>query len=315
MSEKLPANATAPTQDRVTPTDRESAIARVARGQHGLITRRQLATLGFDDDAIRYRGRAGRLHRIHRGVYAVGHTALTASARRLAAVLALGTRAVASHITAAAIWGIRPSASGFVHVSVPGDARGRAGIRVHHRALTDDDCDRRDAIPVTSLARTLVDLGDVVPAVQVRNAFVRAEQLRLVDMVAIDAALTRAGRSPGPRRLREVLRVYDPRWEQTRSGLELAFLDVAQGFALPAPEVNAWVDHTFLVDALWRPQRLIVEVDSARFHDIPSARRDDARRDRALRAGGYRVLRVRDEELNGSPARVAASIARALAAS
>ncbi len=301
MSEKRAANA-------------EAAIARVAQRQHGLVTRRQLTGLGFGDDAIGYRVRAGRLHRLHRGVYAVGHTAMTVSARRLAAVLALGDLALASHVTAAAIWDLRQTSSGLVHVTVPGGARGRPGIRVHRRAPAGAGRARRDAIPVTSPARTLVDLGDVVPTVQVRNAFVRAEQLRLIDMDAIDDALARAGRFPGPRRLREVLRAYDPRWERTRSNLELAFLDLATRFALPPPEVNAWIEHTFLVDALWRPQRLIAEVDSARFHDTPSARRDDARRDHALRAHGYRILRVRDEQLDDRPATVAATIARALTA-
>ena len=296
-------------------TNREAAIARVARDQHGLITTRQLVALGFDDAAIRYRVRAGRLHRVQRGVYAVGHTAMTVSARRLAAVLALGDLAFASHITAAAIWGIRQTASGLIHVTVPGAARDRAGIRVHRRASADADRTRRDAIPVTSLARTLVDLGDVVPTVQVRNAFVRAEHLRLVDMKAIDDALARAGRFPGPRRLREVLRVYDPRWERTRSALELAFLDLTAQFALPPAEVNAWIEDTFLVDALWRPQRLVVEVDSPRFHDTPSARRDDARRDHALRSSGYRVLRMRDADIERRSPAAAATIARALATS
>jgi predicted transcriptional regulator of viral defense system len=296
-------------------TNREAAIARVARDQHGLITIRQLLALGFDEAAIRYRVRAGRLHRVRRGVYAVGHTALTVSGRRLAAVLALGDLALASHITAAAIWGLRQTASGLIHVTVPGTARDRAGIRVHRRVLTDADRARHEAIPVTSLARTLVDLGDVVPPVQVRNAFVRAEQLRLIDMQAIDDALARAGRFRGSATLREVLRVHDPRWERTRSNLELAFLDLASAFALPRPEVNAWIEDAFLVDALWRPQRVIVEVDSRRFHDTPTGRRDDARRDHDLQALGYRVLRVRDEEIERRSPVAATQIARLLAGS
>ena len=296
-------------------TSREAEIARVAGGQHGLITIRQLLALGFDEAAVRYRVRAGRLHRVRRGVYAAGHTALTVSGRRLAAVLALGDLALASHITAAAIWGIRQTTYGLIHVTVPGTARDRAGIRVHRRVLSDEDRAEHDGIPVTSLARTLVDLGDVVPAVQVRNAFVRAEQLRLVDMRAIDDALARAGRFRGSATLREVLRVHDPRWERTRSNLELAFLDLATEFAVPPPEVNAWIEDAFLVDALWRPQRLVVEVDSRRFHDTPTGRRDDARRDHALRALGYRVLRVREEDIELRSPVAAARIARLLAGS
>ena len=291
---------------------REAAIARVASRQHGLITTRQLLRLGFDDAAIRYRVAAGRLHRVHRGVYAVGHHALTVSARRLAAVLAFGDDAVASHITAAAIWDIRQTSSRLIHVTVPGHARDRDRIRVHRRARYQDDVAVRDAIPVTSLARTLVDLGDVAPAVQVRNAFVRAEQLRLIDMRAIDDALGRAGRFTGAASLREVLRVYDPRWQQTRSGLELAFLDLTQQFALPRPEVNAWIANEVLVDALWRDQRVIVEVDSARYHEVPSARRDDARRDHRLSGLGYRVIRAPEHDIARERATLATTIARAL---
>ena len=112
-----------------------------------------------------------------------------------------------------------------------------------------------------------------------------------------------------------MLRVYDPRWERTRSGLELAFLDLTAQFALGPAEVNAWIEDTFLVDALWRPQRLVVEVDSPRFHDTPSARRDDARRDHALRSSGYRVLRMRDADIERRSPAAAATIARALATS
>ena len=290
----------------------EARIAVIATRQHGLITTRQLAALGFTSQSIARRAAAGRLHRIHRGVYAVGHSALTASSRRLAAVLAFGLSALASHATAAAIWDVRQTSSGLIHVTIAGDARSRPGIRAHRRAITASERSRRDSIPVTSLARTLVDLGDVVPATQVRNAFVRAEQLRLVDTEAIDAALERAGRTCGAARLREVLRVYDPRWEQTRSTLELAFLDLAQQFALPEPEVNAWIENRFLVDALWRDARVIVEADSRRFHQTPSARRDDARRDRALAARGYRVVRVTHDDITDRSAPTAARISREL---
>ena len=279
----------------------ERAIATVARRQHGLITLRQLCAIGFDRSAIARRVAAGRLHRVHRGVYAVGHLALTRSGHRLAAVLAVSDQALASHITAAAIWEIRTTSSPRIDVTTSGRQRSRGAIRVHERAIHADDRTIRDGIPVTSLARTLVDLGDVVPPNQVRNAFVRAEQHRLIDMTAIDACLKRSGRTRGARHLREVLRVYDPRWEQARSTLELEFLSLATAAGIPEPEVNAWINDRFLVDALWRSRRLIVEVDSRRFHDIPSARRNDARRDHTLRAIGYRVLRVTDEDLATRP--------------
>ncbi len=290
----------------------ERAIAEIAARQHGLITIRQLLGLGFDDAAIARRVASGRLHRVHRGVYAVGHLALTPSARRLAAVLAVSDQALASHITAAAIWEIRLTSSPRFHVTTTGRQRSRGAIRVYERALQADDRSLRDGIPVTSLARTLVDLGDVVAASQVRNAFVRAEQHRLIDMTAIAACLQRTGRTRGATHLREVLRVYDPRWEQTRSSLELALLDATTAAGLPAPEINAWIEDRFLVDALWRSQRLIVEVDSRRYHDISSARRNDARRDHTLKSLGYGVLRVTDEELAARPEATARRISHKL---
>ena len=170
-------------------------------------------------------------------------------------------------------------------------------------------------IPVTSVARTLADLGDVAPPAHVRSAFAAAERLQLLDMDAIDAAVTTAaGRRRGARILSEVLRGYDPRWSQTRSDLELAMLDVLAAYDLPAPQVNAWIADRYIADMLWPDRRLIVEVDGDRYHHAAGARRADARRDHELRRLGYGVLRVPERELRDRPALVAARLARALAA-
>jgi hypothetical protein len=230
-------------RSKLHPGDGERRIAALANRQHGLITTRQLERIGFTRQSIARRVAVGRLHPVHRGVYAVGHTALSVKAHRLAAVLALGDLALASHVTAGAIWDVRRTTTTTQHVTTPGDGRSRPGIRVHSAAIHPDDRAVVDGIPVTSLARTLVDLGDVVLPVQVRNAFVRAEQLRLIDMRAIDAALARTGpRHRGAGILHELLRGYDPRWERTRSVLELAMLDLVAEHSLPEPEVNAWID-------------------------------------------------------------------------
>jgi very-short-patch-repair endonuclease len=248
---------------------------------------------------------------VRRGVYAVGHTVLSATAQRLAAVLAIGDLALASHVTAAALWEIRQSTTTTHHVTTEGDQRSRERLIVHHAPIHPDDRSTHNGVPVTSLARTLVDLGDVVPAVQVRNAFVRAEQLRLIDMTSIDAALARASaRRRGPRILRELLRGYDPRWERTRSDLELAMLDLLAARGLPEPDVNAWIDDRFMVDFLWLDHGLIIETDGAATHATASARRADARRDHALTGLGYRVLRIPSSELPGSGDAVAAALRR-----
>jgi len=297
---------------RETPfSERETEIAGLARRQHGIVASRQLSVLGFSSQAIDRRVKAGRLHRVRRGVFAVGHTVLSANAQRLAAVLAVGDLALASHITAAAIWEIRQSTTMTHHVTTTRDARDRERLIVHRAPVHPDDRATHNGIPVTSLARTLVDLGDVVPAVQVRNAFVRAEQLRLIDMTAIDATLTRAStRRRGPRILRELLRGYDPRWERTRSDLELAMLDLLAARNFPKPEVNAWIHDRFMVDFLWADERLIIETDGGTTHDTPTARRADARRDHTLTSLGYRVLRIPAAELTARADAIATALSR-----
>lgn len=295
---------------------RSRAIAELATRQHGVLSSRQLVALGWSTSAIGRLVAAGRLHRLHHGVYAVGHPVVSAYGHRLAAVLACGVGALASHITAAAIWGLRAGAGRVVHVTLDaGRGRGtRAGIRVHRCAdLVDDDRALMHGIPVTSLARTLVDLGDVVPPTHVRSAFVAAERRQLIDMTAIDAALERVSRRrPGARVLTELLRAYDPRWSQTRSGLELAMLDLLAAHALPPAEVNAWVGGRYLADLLWADHRLVVEVDSDRYHETPSARRSDRRRDHDLRRLGYSVVRIGEHELADEPQAAAARIRQAL---
>jgi hypothetical protein len=215
---------------------------------------------------------------------------------------------------AAAIWDLRPDNGGLYHVTTSGAARSHDDIRVHRRSdLTEDDRAERDRIPVTSLARTLVDLGDVVPADHVRAAFVRAELLRLLDMRAIDEVLGRASRRKGPGVLREVLRAYDPRWQETRSRLELRVLDLIAAHGVSEPEVNAWVDGRWMVDFLWRGERLVLEADDAFAHGTPGARRRDALRERALRRAGFTVVRATKDEVANQPERVLALLLTGLA--
>lgn len=295
---------------------RDRQVARVASRQFGLVTRRQLAQIGLTPPAVVLRCRTGRLHRVHLGVYAVGHTVISRDARRLAAVLTCGRGAVLAHASAAGRHGLRPDNGRLVHVAVlrPRRCSPRSGLRLHHPAdLTPADCTVRDGIPVTTLARTLADLGDHLPVAHVRAAFARAEQQRVLDMGEIHAALDRAGpRRRGPAILREILRGYDPRWQDALSGLELRLLDIVSAHGLPAPDVNAWVDGRFLIDFLWRDERVAAEADSERFHGTANARRSDARRDREVRRLGFTVVRISDADLERDPAGVAKRLRRAL---
>lgn len=314
-----------PDSMRILPASREEsashsrnrALVELAASQWGVVQAGQLLDLGFTRSAISRLAALGWLRRLHQGVFALGHDKLMPDGHRLAAVLSAGPRAVASHVTAAAIWELRGESGGVRHVSVPAPlsgARSTAKVRVHRpRVLDPRECTVRNGIPVTSLARTLVDLGDVVSAEQVRRAFIRAEQLRLIDMRQIEDALDRTRRRRGPSVLRGVLRAYDPRWQRTRSWLELLALDLVRDHRLPQPEVNAWLAGRWEADLLWRDLRLVVEIDGGGVHGTPGARARDAVRDHALRRLGYDVVHVSEEQLV-RPAAVAARIDRRLAA-
>jgi hypothetical protein len=179
---------------------RERAVAELARRQHGVVAKRQLIALGVGEGAIKHRLGVGRLHRVHAGVYALGHLALGADGNRMAAVLAAGPDARLSHRDAAALWDLRATAHTRIDVSVPRSGlRSRQGLNVHCTApWHPDDCANRRGIPVTSVARTLLDVAEVVSRRAFRHIFEEAERLRLVDVRAIQAVVARGhGRRGG----------------------------------------------------------------------------------------------------------------------
>jgi very-short-patch-repair endonuclease len=244
-------------------------IARIAARQHGVITLGQLYWAGLTSAAVKHRVRTGRLHRIHRGVYALGRAELSQAGRWLAAVKACGEDSALSHRSAAALWGILGSGAGAVEVTVPtgaGRAR-RKGIRVHRSAsLTSATTTIKNNIPVTTPRRTLADLRRIIDASAFRDA-VRAAEV--------------AGLAIGD---------FTAATEGTRSELEHTFLGQCRHHRLPEPEVNPPVGR-FRADFLWPAQRLIVEVDGYRFHRGAQAFEDDRARDQELIALGYEVLR------------------------
>jgi predicted transcriptional regulator of viral defense system len=182
------------------------AISRVAERQHAVISLTQLKRLGLSASAVRGRAASGRLHRIHRGVYAVGHARLTQRGHWMAAVLAYGPAARLSH-RSAALLNLRADNRHRTDVSVPSrSARSRPGIDVHRTTtLTARDCTTVDGIPCTSVARTLLDLAEVVPPRQAERAIEQAEFLRLFDLRAVEDVLARANGRPGASVLRSVL--------------------------------------------------------------------------------------------------------------
>jgi very-short-patch-repair endonuclease len=273
-------------------TTAEGAIVRLAARQHGVVARGQLFALGFGRGAIANRLARGRLHRVHPGVYAVGRPDLPPGGMWAAAVLACGPDAVLSHRSAAALWGLHPGEASRVDVTAPGRRRrNRPGIQLHQpRALDANERTVRLGIPITTVARTLLDLAGVVPPRRIRQAFDQAERLGLLDLTAVEALLARAKRSKGIGVLRALVReCTEP--PDTRSELEEKFVELCREHNLPLPAMNCVVaSHT--VDALWPRQRLVVELDGFAFHRSREAFESDRARDADLQLAGYRVIRV-----------------------
>jgi hypothetical protein len=290
---------------------RDAAVARIAARQHGVIAVAQLHEVGLDKSAISRRVKRGHLHRIHHGVYAVGHRAPNLHARFMAAVLASGEGAVLSHASAAVLWKLLYPIEGPVHVSVPTTfgRKSRRGVHLHRcpslqpqppaepspspsslpirggrgrRLLTT----HRDGIPVTTIQRTIEDLEGTVSQKLHRRAKRQAE-LMGIDLEGVES-------------------------DRTRSDLETLFLELCARYGIPPPpEVNVKLGR-WEVDFLWRAQRVVVETDYWTYHRGSVAFEDDHARDLDLHAAGYTVFRFTDRQLEGEPDRVAAVLRAAL---
>jgi len=288
-------------------------IAALAERQHGVVSRVQLLNAGLTRRHLERRLQAGRLHLVHRGVYAVGHRLLSREGRWLAAVLASGDGAVLSHRSAAAAWGLRETARVRVEVTVGRVLRHREGLETHHARLAADEVTVLRAIPVTTAARTLLDLAAVVPADQLARAVERAERLRLADAVPLPALLARHPRCRGARALRAALVTAPP---PTRSELEDRFLAFAALAGLPRPEVNGLVELRGVrieADFVWRRERVVVELDGFATHGTHAAFERDRARDRRLQAMGWAAVRVTWAQLHAEPEGLAAELRMLLA--
>jgi hypothetical protein len=243
----------------------DTIVSRLAARQHGVVALWQLTALGIEASAIRRRVADGRLRRVHRGVYAIGP--LGRKGYWMAAVLACGEGALLSHRDAAMLWNLRQTDRTAIDVTVAGARRRRRSrIAVHSTAeIHADDRAEVDGIPVTSIARTLLDLAEVVPAEHLRRAYEAAERRELLDMQAVRELITR---SSGRRGLPALLALldYDPREAvESKSDLESRFLDLVREACLPLPQLNVLVED-FQIDAYWPEARLVVELQSWEHH-------------------------------------------------
>src|SRR5215208_964288 len=281
-------------------------IAALAQRQHGVIGLRQLRDIGLSASAVRSRVARGRLHRLHRAVYAVGHPKLTGHGHWMAAVLACGPHAALSHRSAAGLWGLRPDNRRKSDVSLPSpSARAKQAVEIHRSVtLRTDDVTTVDGIQCTTVGRTLVDLGDVVPRRAVERAVEQPEVLCLFDLREVERAIERAGPRRGTGILLSVLEDLGGA-TLTASELEEAFLALCREAGLPTPEVNVWMtlpDGTpAKIDFLWRAERLAVETDGGRFHRTRQSRERDARRDQLLRLIAFEPVRFTDRQVAREP--------------
>jgi very-short-patch-repair endonuclease len=233
----------------------------------------------------------------------------------MAAVVACGQGAVLSHPDAAALWRIYDGAGARVHVTV-GSSRRVPGLWIHRaRRLDPGDVTVKDGIPVTTVARTLVDLTDLLAPDRVLRAIREAEFLRLLDLDALSAAVQR---SHGRRRLwvlKEALVHHTP-GQIVRAELEHRFLELVRAAGLPAPETNVEVRtgrRPYEIDCLWREQRVAVELDGRAAHALTTAFESDRRKDAALSAIGLRPLRFTWLRVTKEPDQVIAELAATLA--
>jgi hypothetical protein len=283
----------------------DTEIAALAARQHGVVTRSQLLGLGLSESAINRRVSIGRLHRLHRGVFAVGHRVLTVQGRWMAAVLATG--GVLSHATAAAAWDLRPLGSGAIHISVTGHSGRlrRAGVRLHRpRTLEPRDITTHRGIPLTTPARTVIDLAHTLKGRPLEYVLDLAEQRGLVDFAELH-------RRPIPSSLQAVLSLYTAGTFVTRSEMENRFLALCDEHGIPRPRVNSHVEGEE-VDFVWPDKRLVVEVDGYRYHRSPSKFETDRERDVILALAGWQVMRFTWTQLTERPVWVARAVSARL---
>jgi very-short-patch-repair endonuclease len=272
-----------------------------------VIAHRQLRALGFSAKAIKHRLRTGRLRQIWRGVYAVGRPSLTDEGWWMGAVLACGDRALLSHCSAAALWGLRAATRWPIHVSVP-RARDPSHDRVvvHRRSRLDKDAQVKAGIPVTGPVQTLIDLACHVSEAELERAVNEADKLDLIDPETLRASLDRP-RGPGVGRLKKLL--DNPTFVLTDSELERRFARISETAGLPKPETQAVVNG-HRVDFFYRDLGLVVETDGLRYHRTPTQQSRDRVRDQAHAAAGLTVLRFTHAQVRYEPDRVADTLAR-----
>ncbi len=302
------------TQTRPVGRERERRLAELATRQHGVVGLRQLRRLGFGEGAITDRIDAARLAALHREVFTVGHRRVDRRGRWWAGLLAYGDGTVLSHRSAAALWGFARERS-TVEVTAPRGRQGihrRTGLWIHRCRLGPEDRAVHTGIPVTTVARTLFDLAEVLDFQRLQRAWEEADRLNLLQLRAVAEVCERGH---GRRALRPIRRLLASAHAstRTRSPLEDRFLRFCRRHRLPPPATNVTVlGHE--VDAAWPAAGLVVELDSWEFHAHRAAFERDRARDTRLLLAGYRTIRVTHRRLTEEAQELATQLRQLLPA-
>jgi Protein of unknown function (DUF559) len=278
--------------------------------RYGLVTTADLYASGVSRSAICRRVQSGALCRRYPGVYSYGGGELSREAQWMAAVLACGEGSLLSHLSAAALYDASRWPLGEPHVIVPRRHRPVAGIVSYHcLGLDARDVTSRAGIPVTTVARMLVDLADIRTPHQLAYVINEAAFRRLFSLSATRRAMKNGRHGLGV--LRRAIDLYHQGSAGTKSRYEDAFLLLTQLGGLPEPIVNT--EHLgYEIDFRWAERRLVVEVDGN--HSRPKDARGDAARDRVLAAAGYTILRFPGEQVERRPEQVLSRLAPLLRA-
>jgi very-short-patch-repair endonuclease len=252
------------------------------------------------------------MHRMHAGVYLVGHRLISREGRWMAAALASGSDAVLSHWSAAALWGIRPSSRTRIDVTVTHATRSSKLIRRHVSALPDDEVTVEEGIPVTTVPRTIFDLAATEPVDVVKALLREAEFRELHDRLSLWDLVERYPGRRGIRKVKVALEALkDEPVDERKSRFEECFAPFLDRHNLPRSRFNQWIlvgDKRFQVDCLWAEERQIVELDGWEGHKTRTAFREDRARDRRLRVAGYGVTRLTWNQLDDEPEAVGADL-------
>jgi very-short-patch-repair endonuclease len=289
--------------------ERAAALAALANRQHGVVARRQLLGLGMCGNGIDHQLRLWRLHRLHPGVYAVGHRLVSREGRWMAALLAGGDGATLSHRSAAGLWGLLRSPPTRVEITSPRGTRSNRRVHRHRGRLLSDEVMHWRGIPVTTVSRTLLDVASIASLPALLSMLREAEMRRLPLRPTLEELLERHPRRRGNAAVRRsLMQLGRLPSGQTRSRLEDRFLSFVAKHELPRPQTNALLAlgrRMIEVDCLWQRERLIVELDGHESHGTRSAFESDRERDRLLQVSGWRVVRITWRQLEAEPGAIA----------